>query len=693
MFESGSYRSHPEHSALYDALESSMDHENREEFLEATSKSSLQLLYQSEQPIDDVPIPDDVRISDSEDTSAAYLPKIKTRPDWLKLTENNWADALAKWYKDPEENKLLRKTGYIGSFIKWNCKQIGESKIVKDDLEGLAYKLVKPFHKNNISLQFPMEECHLLLTDQIDLVNLEGDKERRNALSISKLKAAYYPDFRLEEVILSLWIEIERDYDISAAYDISHWWFKRKEFYITRHSAPSDHRAVRSHMPDYKEYKISEANFKNLHLHDFEDMHLLHLQGKLNHLSGANKVHLFNAVNLWIRNKVIRHLKLDFMVKDYMVYKFNLGMESRRWTEDDKRRSQEFIKLIEHWLKIRRIFKILERSIRHEVSSPFEDSSDVGSPGVDGPPVMPEDPYTYIVATYQAPPSPDYMPGPKDPQSPTPLDFVPELIYPEYMPLKDEILLAEEQPLPAATLPTADLLGYVPEDDDDEEDEEEPSGDDADDEDEDEDEDEEEQEEHPAPADSVLVYIPDITLPPRKRLGIDLGPRCEVGKSLAAAAARPIRGHRADYRFVDTVDAKISRRRAEEVGLRVTELATVLGQDTQDIYGVIEDTQGRQTQIYQRVETFVDDSQYHYDIVRLLDQEALVSREAWGRFMEVSYMARSEIMALRSIVMSQKKMILQLQAADRRRAACADFDIDAVTIGIGDSTAGTTGTL
>ncbi|GJR54165.1 putative reverse transcriptase domain-containing protein [Tanacetum coccineum] len=41
-------------------------------------------------------------------------------------------------------------------------------------------------------------------------------------------------------------------------------------------------------------------------------------------------------------------------------------------------------------------------------------------------------------------------------------------------------------------------------------------------------------------------------------------------------------------------------------------------------------------QIYQRVKTLVDDSQYHYKIARLLDQEALVSREAWGRSMEAA---------------------------------------------------------
>ncbi|GKE59081.1 hypothetical protein Tco_1498266 [Tanacetum coccineum] len=183
---------------------------------------------------------------------------------------------------------------------------------------------------------------------------------------------------------------------------------------------------------DYKEYKISEDDFKNLYPNDFEDLYLLHLQGNLNHLSGANKDHLFNAVNLWIRNIVIRkHVEdlqlriksyqtklnltqpswdasdflfkedytiiykpraviyrdmnnqkkmmresevhkfsdgtltrvmeqLDHMVKDYMLFKFNPSMEYRIWSEDDKRRSKEFIDVIERRLKIRRIFRILE---------------------------------------------------------------------------------------------------------------------------------------------------------------------------------------------------------------------------------------------------------------------------------------------------------------------------------------------
>ncbi|GKB26623.1 hypothetical protein Tco_0866024 [Tanacetum coccineum] len=164
---------------------------------------------------------------------------------------------------------------------------------------------------------------------------------------------------------------------------------------------------------------------------------------------------------------------------------------------------------------------------------------------------------------------------------------------------------------------------------------------------------------------------PEITLPPRKRLGIDLGPRCEVGESSAAAAARPIGGRRADYGFVDPREAveEVAPMTLEGVNTRVTELAAVQEQDTQDIYVVIGDTQDRQTQIYQRVKTLGDDSQYHYKTARLLDQEALVSREAWGRSIKVSYMARSDIMALRFIVMSQQAVISQLQAADRRSQA------------------------
>ncbi|GJR24522.1 hypothetical protein Tco_0973049 [Tanacetum coccineum] len=52
--------------------------------------------------------------------------------------------------------------------------------------------------------------------------------------------------------------------------------------------------------------------------------------------------------------------KLDHMVKDFRLFKYNPGMENRIWSEDDKRRSKEFMEVIERSLKIRRIFRCLE---------------------------------------------------------------------------------------------------------------------------------------------------------------------------------------------------------------------------------------------------------------------------------------------------------------------------------------------
>ncbi|GJT69103.1 hypothetical protein Tco_1028389 [Tanacetum coccineum] len=518
MFKSGSYKTHTDHEILYNALELSMDRDNQEELHEELTKSRKRRRDDDQDP---PPPPKDTdrrkrkkpdsdasasqqplaqtssawTSTDTKDTPSkgnenAHLPKITTRADWfrplpeeerpatpepewiippieLPKAENNWADALAKTYKAPEENKLLSKTRDMSSFIKWYCRRIGKEKLTKADLEGTTFMVVKGFHKNNISLQFQMEECHLLLTDQVDLVNpeghrivpdvtkllplggppgqvtiqpqfffnkdmeylLSGDKERKSALSISKLKAARYLDFGLEELVPSLWIESERDYDISAAYGITHYVISLKTYERYGYNYL---REIVLRRADYKEYKISEVDFKNLHLNDFKDLYLLHLQSKLNHLSKSDKIHLYTAINLWIKNIVIRKSvkdlqlgiesyqtklnleqpnwdatdfvlkedytivykpraviykdrndqkkmmrldevhkfsygtltrvkeKLDHMVKDFNLYEYNHEIKTRIWSEDDKRRSEEFIEEIERRLKIRRIFRSLE---------------------------------------------------------------------------------------------------------------------------------------------------------------------------------------------------------------------------------------------------------------------------------------------------------------------------------------------
>ncbi|GJR66040.1 hypothetical protein Tco_0012105 [Tanacetum coccineum] len=203
------------------------------------------------------------------------------------------------------------------------------------------------------------------------------------------------------------------------------------EFLATAYPKSSDREAVRSQMrilsvisvkvfekygynylreiilrrADYQEYKISKKDFKNLHPNDFEDLFLLNIQEKLNHLPKTDKTSLHTAVNMWIRNldaadyyfkedytivpkpravvyrdrndqrKLMRlnelHKfsdgtltrvmeKLDHMVKDFHLFEYNKGMETRKWSEDDKRRSKDFITAIEKRLQIRRIYRSLE---------------------------------------------------------------------------------------------------------------------------------------------------------------------------------------------------------------------------------------------------------------------------------------------------------------------------------------------
>ncbi|GJY32201.1 hypothetical protein Tco_0415696 [Tanacetum coccineum] len=393
---------------------------------------------------------------------------------------------------------------------------------------------------------------------------------------------------------------------------------------------------------------------------------------------------------------------------------------------------------------------------------------------------------------FTAPPSLDYVPSPEEPEQVPPLpDFVLELVYPEFMLPEDEILLAEEQPLPAALSPTADSSGYDPADypadeGDDGDDEDESSDDDDDDDDVDIEGDEEE--EYPAPANSIAVALPaidhassaeetepfkndestatppphpayrvtarisirdepptpfwsdtevarllaiptpppsplspwssplphipspplpvstpppasptyplgyraamiwlrakapstshsppphiilshtradtppsvdmpEVCLPPRKRLCFTFGPRYEVEESLSAAAARPTRGFRADFGFVATMDREIRRDRERDVGYGITdtwdemlvdmpgalanddtelgpwmtEFATRVRQDTDEIYVRLDDEQTKRQLMVGRLNMLYRDRRSHARTALHMEREARMSQEA-----------------------------------------------------------------
>nr|GEU38030.1 hypothetical protein [Tanacetum cinerariifolium] len=370
--------------------------------------------------------------------------------------------------------------------------------------------------------------------------------------------------------------------------------------------------------------------------------------------------------------------------------------------------------------------------------------------------------------------------------------YVLEPAYPEFMLPEDDVLLAEEQPLPTAVSPTADSPGYInksdpkedpkeeddedPEEDpfnyptdrdDDEEEEEESSRDDVDDEEEDKDEDEDEEKRlalpdsflplhiipspplpaspthllgyraamirlkaespstfHPLPlpppivlphtkasmvmmravAPSIYILaprsetpplgtppllpiplptsssplllpytdcradVPEVTLPPQKRLCIAIGSRFEVEECLSAPTTRPTGGFIADYGFVGTLDAEIRRDPYREIGYvianvwedpdkiteeilatdvaelskRMTDFVTTIRQDTYEIYRRLDDVQDDRFLMSGQLNSLRRDRRPHARTTKLMESEARAFREARVLSMDASDMTRSK---------------------------------------------------
>ncbi|GJY48007.1 hypothetical protein Tco_0437963 [Tanacetum coccineum] len=232
-----------------------------------------------------------------EDSNSVHLLKIKQRPEWLKPipdderpatlkpawviptshipdAENNWANALASTYQALAEIYLLEKTGDMRTFMNWYCQKVGKTELTQADFEGQAYEFVKAFYPDVVHLQFQMEECYKMLTNQIDWAYPEGNQVR---------------------------IDISRPLPLSGPPAYSHYRYDYlKEITLRR--------------ADYQEYTIAKKDFKNLYPTDFEDLNLLLLEGHLNHLSGSNKRMLSTAVNLWTRNLMIRQQVEDLQL-------------------------------------------------------------------------------------------------------------------------------------------------------------------------------------------------------------------------------------------------------------------------------------------------------------------------------------------------------------------------------------------
>ncbi|GJY13693.1 putative reverse transcriptase domain-containing protein [Tanacetum coccineum] len=160
--------------------------------------------------------------------------------------------------------------------------------------------------------------------------------------------------------------------------------------------------------------------------------------------------------------------------------------------------------------------------------------------------------------------------------------------------------------------------------------------------------------------------VPEVTLPPRKRLCIAPGPKYDIGKSSSTPATRHTGGFRADYGFVGTLDVKIRRDLDREIGYRITNVWEDLDETVEEIPAT------DVAELGQRMKNFCH---YWVGMIQMRFMETWIVRpellcEAWVQYNE--NVNDTTVMGSRgttTIVLAHQIEIGDLRAADRRRQA------------------------
>nr|GEV48007.1 putative ribonuclease H-like domain-containing protein [Tanacetum cinerariifolium] len=244
--ETNSYKTHEDHMMLYEALKKSMNRDYFEELLkdlaEARKKKKKRCdspkMPHGSPPHQPPPPPPPTgpsgtsgspRASGSSQVLPTTPPPPSTNQEDLQMDDDMAPDAQAHSFDDED---------------------IGNAYIPKASTLASTYS---PPPEDSLLVQtYQIEECHKLLIDNVDdliiMHNVSkplplgglpgqvtihsdfffnkyleylryGSKGSRPALSISKMKAAYYPDVGLEQMVPDqMWIDKECKYDIAALY-------------------------------------------------------------------------------------------------------------------------------------------------------------------------------------------------------------------------------------------------------------------------------------------------------------------------------------------------------------------------------------------------------------------------------------------------------------------------------------------
>nr|GEV07032.1 hypothetical protein [Tanacetum cinerariifolium] len=407
MFEDNSYKAHDDHKNLFEARQKSLERDYSNQLLsnldearrKKRKKHDLPRTPFGSPPPQPHPPPPSAGASGalgsgalSSSKTAASTPQSMA---WTTSDTRYESVGFAATQETSPTDYLMNDDSILDEQVHLSDDEdTGNDHLPKADMREYRWKPL-PKEENqqlmNLLGPFLLPMCQMLRT-----TGLLHWFQPMPALSISKMKVARYPDFRLELLVLEqMWIDEVCTYDISAAYGISHW--RIKAFSRYRYDYLSE---IVLRIADFQEHKIAEKDFKNLYHSDFKDMNLLLLQdlqlGTESYQTQLNltkpgwdakgfefkhdytiiespravvfpvnnnkqKIMRLNEMYKFSDGTLTRILEaLDLIVKEYRVNRFNPGMNTRFWTDKDGTRSKEFIHAIERRLKTRRIFQNLE---------------------------------------------------------------------------------------------------------------------------------------------------------------------------------------------------------------------------------------------------------------------------------------------------------------------------------------------
>nr|GEY89715.1 retrovirus-related Pol polyprotein from transposon TNT 1-94 [Tanacetum cinerariifolium] len=283
-------------------------------------KPSISLTPADLEMDEDMAPDEQAQLSDDEDIGSAHILTVNLRQGWWKpFEEERLATPEPAWSIRSSDVPVTLPHLWTGSARDEELLSLN-LKTWKD----LLMKSLKSFNRIPLPLGGPPGQV-TIQSDFFFNKDLES-KGRRPALSISKMKAAYYPDAGLEQLVSDqFWIDEECKYDITTMYGI-----------LTGGSNDNDSTLIDTRLKivlrraDLNEHVIAKRDFKYMYPSDFEDLYLLNLQGHLNHLPPKDKKILTTAVNQWTRQLVIRQRVEDFHL-GIESYQTQLNLTKPQW--------------------------------------------------------------------------------------------------------------------------------------------------------------------------------------------------------------------------------------------------------------------------------------------------------------------------------------------------------------------------